>query len=135
MITSQLKKNPIVYVDFDASFLPNPVTGDLAIITNEDSIKQSIRNLVLTNFYERCFQPTVGGNVLGSLYELLTPALELNLKKNIENTINNFEPRASLISVDLYFDPDENGYMVNIVFVCVSNPNPVSFNVSVNRVY
>ena len=88
-----------VYSDFLASFDTHPLSNDLAKIKNEQAIKQSIRNLVLTNEGERFFRPNLGSAVYKSLFEPLDGFSITNIQTHIENTIQKYEPRAKLISV------------------------------------
>ena len=84
----------ILYSDFDISFLPDPVTADLMKVENEESIKQSLRLLVLTSVGERVFQPGLGGTVNRMLFEPLDKVTTTVLVKNIGDTIRQFEPRV-----------------------------------------
>lgn len=87
--------------DIDFNFTPHPLTGDLAIKTGQSAIDQAIRNLVLTDFYERCFNIEIGSNVRGSLFENDLPLLRQNLKDDITKVLSNFEPNAEIIDVEI----------------------------------
>lgn len=124
------------FSDFLSSFDKSPLSNDLARITNENSIKQSIRNLVLTNTGERIFQPNVGGNVNKQLFEPFTGFTADNLRKDILNTIKENEPRvvATDLSVRVIPHQDQNGFTVNILFYIINNPNPISLDLVLQRV-
>lgn len=124
------------FSDFLASFDKSPLSSDLARITNENSVKQSIRNIVLTNLGERLFQPTIGGNITRLLFEPYSGFTADDLKKDILNTIKQNESRvsASDLSVNVIFNADQNAFTVNIFFYIINNPNPLSLDIVLQRV-
>lgn len=102
------------FKDISSSFKVNPLTYDLISITNETAISRSIRNLVYTLQGERFFQSNLGCNVSKSLFENITDSTSSIIKSDIENTINNYEPRVSLTSVEVNPNYDEYSYDVVI---------------------
>jgi phage baseplate assembly protein W len=110
------KKKDIFFSDFLNNFNSHPNGGNLVRITNEDSVKQSIKNLVLTNYKERLFQPNIGGNVRASLFELIDSIGADFLKDSIKQTIKNNESRIRQIEVDVKPYPELNQYNVTIQF-------------------
>lgn len=98
------------------SFKRHPVTNDIAVITNEDAIKNSVKNLIRTNIGERFFNSLLGSNVEGSLFELATDDLVDPLDEEIRNVINNFEPRVTLRQVVIEPIPDRNQLNITIVY-------------------
>lgn len=124
------------FSDFLASFDKSPLSSDLARIRNENSVKQSVRNLVLTNIGERLFQPTIGGNISRMLFEPFTGFTANDIEKDILNTIRQNEPRvsASGLYVSVIPNADQNQMTVNIVFTIVNNPNQVSLSLVLQRV-
>jgi phage baseplate assembly protein W len=127
--------NNITYSDFNTGFDVNPITGDLSILTNGDAVKQSIINLILTNFYERPMKYNFGSNVLGSLFELSTPATQQILEQNIRQAINNYEPRANIISVIVQPYIDENAVAITIVFTTINSNIAQTVTVTLDRVH
>lgn len=112
---------PEYYSDMTINFDKNPLTGFLARVTNEDSIIQSLRSLVLTIRSERFFQPWIGSKINSSLFEPNDFASNFNLQKEIETTIQNCEPRVTLIDVLVSNmnngqQPDDNSLFVSIFF-------------------
>ena len=122
------------FSDFLSSFDKSPLSSDIARITNENSIKQSIRNLVLTNLGERLFNPNIGGDVSRMLFEPYTGFTADNVKKDIINTIKQNELRASDISVNVIANEDQNRFTVNIFFYIINNPNQLSLELVLQRV-
>ena len=94
--------------DFSLTFEKNAVTNDILALKNEAAIKESVKNIVLYNFYEKPFNPFFGGNVIGLLFENSTPTLELEVKNRISNSVEIYEPRVTAVSVDVDFEEDRN---------------------------
>ena len=114
-----------------------PFGHALSLITNEQDVSQSIRNLVFTNYGERLFQPSLGCNVFGSLFELSGIPLINLLQDSITATITANEPRCSLQSVVVQnpnfvsnlttpASSDKNSIEVTIQYSLVNNPAPIS---------
>lgn len=122
------------FSDFLSSFDKSPLSSDIARITNENSIKQSIRNLVLTNLGERLFNPNIGGDISRMLFEPYTGFTADDLKKDIINTIKQNELRANDISVNVIANEDQNRFTVNIFFYIINNPNQLSLELVLQRV-
>ena len=94
--------------DFSLTFEKNAVTNDILALKNEAAIKESVKNIVLYNFYEKPFDPFFGGNIIGLLFENSTPSMELEVKNRIEESVEIHEPRVTAVSVDVDFEPDRN---------------------------
>ena len=85
-------------------------------------MKRSVRNLVLTNFYEKPFHPEIGSGIRDMLFENMTPITAVVLARKVEDVIENFEPRARLIGVRAQPNLDRNEYEVTIEFFVVNTP-------------
>ena len=133
MSTSPLS-NKILYSDFFSDLDPHPVSSDVAVKTNENAIRQSIKNLLLTNRGERPFQPMLGGNIKAMLFENMTPQTNVSMKQQIERTINDHEPRANLLDVIVSTTQQENAVNVTVVFNVINKQEPISLDVVLNRV-
>ena len=94
--------------DFSLTFEKNAVTNDILSLKNEAAIKESVKNIVLYNFYEKPFDPFFGGNILGLLFENSTPTMVLEVKNRIEQSIEIHEPRVTAVSVVVQFEEDRN---------------------------
>ena len=110
------------YTDLDLFFGKKSSNSDVSDVVDIQAVKRSIRNLVLTNIYEKPFHPEIASGVRGMLFELMTPLTALILSKQVEDVIINFEPRARLISVTSLPDLDRNLYEVSIEFYVVNTP-------------
>jgi|TARA_R110001606_G_scaffold381437_1_gene542642 phage baseplate assembly protein W len=123
----------VVYSDFFTDFSRNSVTGQLNKKTNAEAVKQSIRNLLLTNRYERPFQPEIGSGLTGLLFENYTPGLELRAKKMVEEVFDNHEPRAELLNVTVGGDPDRNSLSFQIHFRIINTTEPETLEIILER--
>ena len=94
--------------DFSLTFEKNAVTNDILALKNEAAIKESVKNIVLYNFYEKPFDPFFGGNIIGLLFENSTPTMELEIKNRIEESVEVYEPRVTAVSVQVEFEPERN---------------------------
>ena len=111
-----------LYSDLDLFFGMNNSDKDVNIIYDVQAVKRSIRNLVLTNQYEKPFHPEIYSGVRGMLFELMTPTTAVIVARQIEDVIENFEPRARLVGVTAYPDLDRNAYEVTVEFYIVNAP-------------
>ena len=104
------------FKDISMSFKVNPLTDDLIAIKNQTAISRSIRNLVLTTPGERFFNNDVGSRVNDLLFESIDDITASSIKSEIENTINNNEPRVKLLSTKVSANPDSNEFEVIITY-------------------
>ena len=119
--TNDSARNAQVFKDFNFNFTRHPVTGDIAKLTNISAVKASVKNLVMTNFYERPFHPEIGSDVRVALFEPMTPQVASRLGRNIEDVIVNFEPSTELISVIVNARIDRNAYEATVKFNVVNS--------------
>jgi len=122
------------YKDLDLNFTAHPVKKDINKHFNEKAVINSVKNLVSTNFYERPFQPELGSNIRRLLFEPIDSIVAASLERQLQETIENFEPRVSIDSITAYAAPDENGYSVSLVFFILNSPNPITINFFLERI-
>jgi len=121
------------YVDIDFDFQAHPVSGDLVIKKNEEAIKKSVKSLILTNKYERPFQPSINGRVRQLLFENMTPVTGVNLRSNIEDVLQQHEPRIDVLAVDVMQNEDMNSLEVTIEFAIKNQPDVVTLTTVLER--
>jgi len=119
---NDISRNVRQYRDLDLFFSRKNGTNDITKRTDIEAVKRSIRNLVLTNFYEKPFHPEIGSGIRDMLFENMTPITAVVLARKVEDVIENFEPRARLISVRSLPNLDRNEYEVTIEFFVVNAP-------------
>ena len=132
---NNITRNVRQYTDLDLFFGKKSSNSDIQDITDVKAVKRSIRNLVLLNHYEKPFHPEIASGVRDMLFELMTPVTAQILARKIEDVIQNFEPRARLISVNALPNLDRNEYEVSIEFYIVNQPTElVDLTIMLERV-
>ena len=123
--TNESTRSAKIFKDLNLGFEQNTATKDIQKIKDVEAVKRSVRNLINTNHYEKPFHPEIGSNLRAMLFELMTPQMNHVISKQIENLINNYEPRCRLVQV--YTQPriDRNGYSVQISFRVQNHPDEV----------
>lgn len=129
-----ITKKQELYSDFFMNLDENPVSFDLARKTNEEAVKQSIKNLLLTDKGERPFQPNLGCNIRQMLFDNITPDTIIVMRELIRDTLEAYEPRATIIGVDVTSAIDDNSVNVVVVFKVINSSEPVTLVTSLTRV-
>jgi len=111
--------------DFDLSFRKNPITKDVNTLTNENAIKEAVKNIVRYNFYEKPFLPNFGGNTIAMLFELYEAGSASAIEAQIQNCVNNYEPRVVCYDVEAQFDEDSNELSIIIRYLITGLPNVI----------
>jgi len=113
------------YSDLNLNFKKNPATNDVAKLKDVEAVKRAVRNLILTNRFERPFHPEIGSDIRSLLFENMTPVVEVLLKDRIKETIDVYEPRADVTDIIVSGDSDRNEYRVQIEFRVLNVPDPI----------
>ena len=121
------------YSDFSKNLDQIPGRKDLSRLINENSIKESIKNIVLTNKGERLFQPNFGCDINASLFENIDNNTVLILRDNIKRAIRTFEPRCDLKNVEIIADLDTNNLQATVVFSVINTSNTTSLTLDLVR--
>jgi len=124
----------IVFSDFTTAFTAHPTSGDLVRLTNNDAVVRSVKNIVLTQFYERPFRPNLGSNVTHYLFENFDQGIAEDISNAIKEAIEDNEPRAELLNVHVSEVPDDNRLTVTIIFRIKNNTAPTTVQVFLERV-
>ena len=119
-----IKGNSRAFKDISLSFSPHPVTKDLPVLTNERAIARAVRNLVETIPTERFFNPLIGTNVRGSLFQPYSRETLTTIEDQIRATITNFEPRVGNVQIEASSQPDDNTFSVKVIFDIVGLAAP-----------
>ena len=123
--TNESKKSSKIFKDLNLDFQQNTATKDIQKLTDVESVKRSVKNLINTNHYEKPFHPEIGSNLRAMLFELMSPQMNHLISKQIENLINNYEPRCNLVEVFAQPMFERNGYSVQISFMVNNHQEPV----------
>lgn len=128
------EKRSEFYSDFMNSFAKSPVGDQLARVTNEKSINQALKNIILTNRGERLFQPGIGSDILAMLFENTIESNLTTIEFYIRNAIEINEPRVNLIEINIAPGTSEHEVIINIVYNTINNSTPVLFTYVLKRV-
>ena len=119
---NDVSRNVRQYRDLDLFFGRKPVSKDINVVKDVTNIKRAVRNLVLTNVYEKPFHPEISSGIRGMLFENMTPLTSIVLTKKVEDVIENFEPRVRLMGVSARPNLDRNEYEMTIEFFIKNFP-------------
>ena len=122
------------YKDLDLNFRAHPVTKDVVKRTGNAAIIGALKNLILTNLYEKPFQPNFGSRVRGLLFEDVSYITANVLQTEIGNVIKNFEPRVGVDSIRVQANPEQNRYDITIRFFINNLEAPVTINFFLEKV-
>ena len=136
---NQSSKTTFLYKDISLYFTKNPVTGDVTEVTDVQDIKRSVRNLVLTNRFDRPFHPEIASRVRESLFEMFTPITVNVLRNAITEVLTLYEPRVTVTNI-VVADPeysymDQNTLPIKIFFTLQNAPETLEeVNVVLERI-
>jgi len=130
--TSLVSSRSVDYLDIDLTFNKRPV-GDVYKKKDAAAVKQAIKNLLLTDFYEKPFQPFFGANLRGMLFELADEETEEEVRENIVNAIQFYEPRVTIEDISVNILPDQNDMRVSVVFKIINTQEIVTFTTNLSR--
>ena len=122
------------YSDLDLNFTIHPVKKDINRHVGDMAVINSIKNLVLTNHYERPFQPDIGSNIRRLLFENMDTITASSIEREIEQTISNYEPRARVSRINAISDFDKNGFKVEMEFFVINRTEPITINFFLERI-
>lgn len=128
-----MARNTRLFSDLDLNFTPHPVTGDLTRRYDDNAIKQSIKNLLQIRHFEKPFHSEIGSPLRELLFEPITPLTEMMARRSIIDVISNFEPRVSLINVDVIASDENNSLYINIVFKIINTERPITLDFVLER--
>jgi phage baseplate assembly protein W len=120
--------------DLDLNFNIHPIRKDVTKHLNEYAVVNAVKNLILTNHYERPFRPNVGSNIRRLLFEPVDAIMSAQLEREIRETVTNFEPRVQINTVTASPVPDENGYKIYLEFFVINNSKPITINFFLERI-
>jgi phage baseplate assembly protein W len=122
------------FKDLDLSFAIHPVRKDVNIHKAEYAVINSVKNLILTNHYEKPFRPQIGSNIRKLLFENIDSIIAAQIESAVVETINNFEPRVSVSEITAIPDPDNNRYKLQLEFFVINQTTPITINFFLERI-
>jgi len=133
-LRTETSKQQAYYADFNTSFSFDISKMDLYLITNEQSVMRSIKNIILTRRGEKFFNPLFGCDLQALLFEPMSPVTEALIKDSIITSVRSFEPRANLLDVVVSPYYDQNAYVISVVFSIINKKEPIVLELLVNRI-
>ena len=117
--TNKSKRSNRIYSDLNLSFTKNPATKDVAKVFDIQAIKRAVKNIILTNKYERPFNPDFGASLRDYLFENLTPPILIKIKDRVVTAIEDF---------------DGNGVNITVSFLVIGTSEPITLTTFLQRV-
>lgn len=128
-----MARNTRTFSDLNFNFDAHPVTADITLKYNEESVKQSLRNLLQIRHYEKPFHSAIGSPLRQLLFEPMNPMTEHVARRTIIDLIANYEPRVELLEVKVVASPENNSLYVNIVFSIINTQLPIALELILER--
>lgn len=122
-----------IFTDIDFGFARHPISNDITRKSDVEAIKISLKNLIRTSFYERLFNSSIGSSVYRLLFEPMSPIVSVMMKRAIEQTVTNFEPRVALQNVIVTAQYDNNSFSVDIEYTILGTQSMQSFSMILER--
>jgi phage baseplate assembly protein W len=122
------------FADLGLSFTSHPSTGDVVLKYDEDAIKQSVRNLISTQHYERPFHPEIGCQIYSLLFENFSPITVSVMRRTIFDVLQTFEPRVIVLEVNIDEQQDENGIEIEVIFRIINSERPITVKTALTRI-
>ena len=114
-----------LYKDIDLTFANKP-SGEIFKKQDAAAVKQAVKNLLLTNYFEKPFQPKFGGNLRDMLFDLADEDAEEDIEERVKNAIAVFEPRAQALNITATATPDRNSIRVTVEFRIINTQETVT---------
>jgi uncharacterized protein len=131
---TELDRKNELYSDFLTNLNTHPVSRETLRFVNETAVTRSIRNLLNTQQGERLYQPDIGSNVRKLLFEPIDDVTSDILTSTIRDTLTAYEPRAKVLNVEVVPDEERNRYVVTVVYMLINKQDPISVNITLQRV-
>jgi phage baseplate assembly protein W len=123
-----------IFSDIDLAFVAHPISGKVNGKVNRDAVRQSVKSLILTDYFERPFKSGIGCSLRYLLFENFTPPIKQQMENAVREVIRNYEPRADVIEVLVEDNSDLNALTVSVAFMVVNDPDPIILDVLLERV-
>ena len=128
-----MARNTRIFSDLDLNFTVHPVSKDISRKYDDNAIKQSIKNLLLTRNFERPFHSEIGSPIRAMLFELPGPMFTVMLQRAVIDMINNFEPRVEVLDVRINDSIDTNAVYITLEFKIVNTERPITLDLALER--
>jgi phage baseplate assembly protein W len=133
-MATSIISSPRQYTDLDLNFVVHPIKKDINKNVGTAAVINSVKNLLLTAHYEKPFHPEIGSNMRKMLFEPMDAIVATNIQNEIEQTINNYEPRVKIRTIAVKPDFDNNGFLVQMDFFVLNVTQPITISFFLSRV-
>lgn len=123
----------VVFSDLGITMTPHPITGKLPVKKNAEAVLGAIKNLILTNRFERPYEPLYGADIRNRLFENFDAIEQINIERDIITAIKNYEPRVSVTDVTVVAVPESNKVQVGLRFYVVNDASPIEVGLEIER--
>jgi phage baseplate assembly protein W len=121
------------WADLNLALPLHPIRKDILPLRDDDAIKNAVKNLILTNFYERPFQPEKAAHLRGILFEPADSITKIELRERITNVIEDYEPRVKINSIQIRDNSERNHWDITIFFAIKQYRQIYSVNIVLQR--
>ena len=121
------------FSDLGITMTAHPITGTVAVKKNADAVIGALKNLILSNRFERPYDPLFGADIRSRLFENFDPIEQVNIEEDIKTAIKNFEPRARVNEVTVVASPNSNRVQISINFFVANQARPITIGLEIER--
>tara|TARA_B100001113_G_C21080470_1_gene609666 strand:- start:40 stop:501 length:462 start_codon:yes stop_codon:yes gene_type:complete len=137
-ISGDIKKSAVVskkrgHRDLDLSLTLHPIRKDINVLKDDNAIKNAVKNLLISNAFERPFQPQLGANLRGLLFEPADAITKIAIKENVKKVITDFEPRVQVLGIGINDLSDQNAYRLTVRFLIKENDTDDTVEILLRR--
>jgi phage baseplate assembly protein W len=122
-----------IFADLDLNFAAHPISKDVTRRYNENAVKAALKNLLQTSYYERPFHSEIGAPIRQLLFDVPGPMNREMIRRAIEDTVSNYEPRVELLTVEVKYDLDNNSVDILLEFRVLNSPNVTTLELTLDR--
>ena len=126
-------RKEVQFSDLGISMTAHPVTGNPVVKKNADAVIGALKNLILTNRFERPYDPLFGADIYSRLFENFDAIEQVNIEEDIKTAVNNYEPRAKISEVRVIASPNSNKVQIGITFYVVNEVQPTTIGLEIER--
>ena len=126
-------RKEVQFSDLGITMTAHPITGTVAVKKNADAVIGALKNLILSNRFERPYDPLFGADIRSRLFENFDPIEQVNIEEDIKTAIKNFEPRARVNEVTVVASPNSNRVQISINFFVANQARPITIGLEIER--
>lgn len=126
-------RKEVQFSDLGITMTAHPITGKVTVKKNAEAVIGALKNLILTNRFERPYDPLFGADIRSRLFENFDPIEQVNIEEDIKSAIKNFEPRVRISEVRVVASPNSNRVQIGISFYVSNEAQPITVGLEIER--